>query len=191
MFRALLITSLLASTLTAQSTDTKPLLGFTADHAAKEQQLEQQFDARLNRDNLRNWMKRLSARPHHIGSAYDKDNAEFLASLYKSWGYDTRIEEFDVLFPTPKTRVVEMIAPERFTLKLAEPPLPEDATSGQTSEQLPTYNAYSTDGDVTGDLVYVNYGVPKDYEELEKRGVDVKGKIVISRYGGSWRGIKP
>ncbi len=190
---AILGTLLLLTTLTlAQPANAPaPILGFPTDGAAKEHALEAQFDAKLNRDHLREWMKRLSARPHHIGSPYDKDNAEFLASLFKSWGYDTRIEEFDVLFPTPKTRVVEMVAPETYKLKLAEPPLAEDATSGQTGEQLPTYNAYSIDGDVTGELVYVNYGVPADYEELAKHGIDVKGKIAIARYGGSWRGIKP
>ena len=167
------------------------MLGFTATSAEQERALEAKFDAPLNRDNLRSWMQRLSARPHHIGSAYDKDNAEFLASLFKSWGYDTAIEEFQVLFSTPKKRLVEMVAPEKYTLKLFELPLSQDRTSGQTDEQLPTYNAYSIDGDVTGDLVYVNYGVPADYEMLERNGVDVKGKIVIARYGGSWRGIKP
>lgn len=182
---------LFTATMFAQSADEKPILGFTGAAAAKEHALEAQFDAKLNGDNLRDWMQRLSARPHHIGSPYDKENAEFLASLFKSWGYDTSIEEFQVLFPTPKTRVVEMIAPERYTLKLVEPPLPQDRTSGQTAEQLPTYNAYSIDGDVTGDLVYVNYGIPADYELLARNGVDVKGKIVIARYGGSWRGIKP
>ena len=180
-----------AATASAQPTDAKPLLGFTSANAEKERALESRFDANLNRENLRNWMQRLSARPHHIGSAYDKENAEFLASLFKSWGYDTSIEEFQVLFPTPKKRLVEMIGPERYTLKLFEPPLTQDRTSGQTDEQLPTYNAYSIDGDVTGDLVYVNYGVPADYDILERNGVDVKGKIVIARYGGSWRGIKP
>src|SRR5207245_2501545 len=133
----------------------------------------------------------LSARPHHLGSAYDKDNAEFIAAQFKSWGYDTKIESFQALFPTPKNRLVEMTAPERFTMKLQEPALIEDATSGQQSEQLPTYNAYSIDGDLTGPLVYVNYGRPQDYDDLERAGVDVKGKIVISRYGASWRGIKP
>jgi len=166
-------------------------MGFSAESSARQRGAETRFDASLKADNLRDWMKRLSARPHHVGSAYDKDNAEFIAGLLRSWGYDTNIEEFQVLFPTPKTRLVEMTAPEKFTLKLNEPTLKEDVTSGQQDEQLPTYNAYSIDGDVTGPLVYVNYGVPADYDELEKRGIDVKGKIVVSRYGGSWRGIKP
>src|SRR3954453_3593860 len=183
-----LLVVLLAFSALAQD---KPMVGFTPASAAKQHALEQKFDANLNRDELREWMRRLSAHPHHLGSAYDKENAEFIASLFKSWGYDTTIETFTVRFPTPKTRIVELIAPERVTLKLAETPLPQDATSGQTSEQLPTYNAYSTDGDVTGDLVYVNYGLPADYEELAKRGVDVKGRIVIARYGQLWRGIKP
>jgi N-acetylated-alpha-linked acidic dipeptidase len=74
---------------------------------------------------------------------------------------------------------------------LQEPPIPQDPTSNQQSEQLPTYNAYSIDGDVTAPLVYVNYGVPKDYEALDRLGVSVKGAIVIARYGNSWRGIKP
>lgn len=180
-----------AVTLAAQTATDKPMLGFSAAGAAKQQALEAQFDSKLDRDELREWMRRLSARPHHLGSAYDKQNAEFIASLFKSWGYETAIEEFHVLFPTPKSRVLELIAPEKYAAKLAEPPLAQDATSGQTSEQLPVYNAYSIDGDVTGDLVYVNYGVPDDYEILERNGIDVKGKIVIARYGGSWRGIKP
>jgi len=181
----------LATTLLAQTPADPPMLGFSAANAAKERALEAQFDSSLKRDDLREWLKRLSARPHHLGSAYDKDNAEYIAALFKSWGYDTKIEEFRVLFPTPKRRVVELIAPEHFMAKLVEPPVPGDATSGQQSEQLPVYNAYSIDGDVTGDLVYANYGIPADYEILERNGVDVKGKIVITRYGGSWRGIKP
>src|SRR5207248_591474 len=110
---------------------------------------------------------------------------------YRAWGFETQIEEFSVLFPTPKTRVVELVAPEKYTARLVEPPLAEDATSNQAAEQLPIYNAYSVDGDVTAPLVYVNYGIPRDYDALAERGIDVKGKIVIARYGGSWRGIKP
>jgi N-acetylated-alpha-linked acidic dipeptidase len=189
MRRLLASTLLLTTTLLSAQTAPTPIYGF-AD-PAKEQALEAKFDASLNRANLEAWMKRLAARPHHVGSAYGRENAEFIASLFKSWGYDTAIERFDVLFPTPKTRVLELIAPEKYTAKLAEPALAEDATSSQTAEILPTYNAYSIDGDVTGELVYVNQGIPKDYEVLARNGIDVRGKIVIARYGGSWRGIKP
>jgi N-acetylated-alpha-linked acidic dipeptidase len=168
-----------------------PLLGFSDTGTAAQRTLEERFDASLNPENLRTWMKQLTAHPHHVGSPYGKQNAEFMASLFRSWGYDTRIEEFQVLFPHPKTRQLELIAPTRFTASLAEPPVAEDSTSGQTAEQLPIFNAYSIDGDVTADLVFVNYGIPADYDELARRGVDVKGKIVLARYGGSWRGIKP
>ena len=136
-------------------------------------------------------MQRLSARPHHVGSPYDKDNAEWMLAQFKEWGLDAQIETFDVLFPTPKERVVEMLAPTRFTAKLEEPALSRRSHLVAEGEQLPTYNAYSIDGDVTAPLVYVNYGVPEDYEELERLGISVKGAIVIARYGGSWRGIKP
>ena len=173
------------------ATADKALLGFAPESSAAERTLEARFDEQLKAENLRGWMKRLSARPHELGSAYGRDNAEFLATQFRSWGYDTRLEQFDVLFPTPKTRLLELTAPTHLAARIAEPALKEDATSGQAREQLPTYNAYSVDGDVEGLLVYVNYGVPKDYETLERYGIDVKGKIVITRYGGSWRGIKP
>jgi len=185
-----LVSTLVLPATTGADAD-KPLLGFTADASARQRELEKQFDDRLRADNLRAWMKQMAARPHELGSKNGKDVAEFGAAQFRAWGYDTRIEEFQVLFPTPKTRVLELVEPTRFRAVLAEPPLKEDATSGQTAEQLPVYNAYSVDGDVTAPLVYVNYGVPKDYDELERRGVDVKGKIAIARYGASWRGIKP
>ena len=168
-----------------------PPLGFTPEGADAQRALEARFDALLEARNLRTWMERLSARPHHLGSAWGKQNADFIAGLFRAWGYDTRIEEFYVLMPTPKERRLELVAPTRYVASLEEPALAEDKTSGQKKEQLPTYNAYSADGDVTGELVYVNWGVPADYEELALRGIDVKGKIVIARYGGSWRGIKP
>ena len=136
-------------------------------------------------------MERLSAHPHHVGSPYDKENAEWILAQYKQWGWDAHIEEFQVLFPTPKLRLLEMVAPSKFTAKLEEPAVAVDPTSKQKDEQLPTYNAYSPDGDVTAPLVYVNYGLVADYEELARHGVSVKGAIVIARYGESWRGIKP
>jgi N-acetylated-alpha-linked acidic dipeptidase len=154
-------------------------------------EVEGRFLAIPRPDNMREAMRRLSARPHHVGSAYGRENAEWLLARFREWGWEARIETFDVLFPTPKERLVEMVAPTRFRLALEEPAVPVDPTSGQKAEQLPTYNAYSIDGDVTGPLVYVNYGLPEDYEQLDRLGISVKGAIALSRYGRSWRGIKP
>jgi N-acetylated-alpha-linked acidic dipeptidase len=172
--------------------DEQPLFGYSAESSRTERQWEEKLRAIPSPDNLRSYMERLSARPHNVGSPYDKDNAEWIASKFKEFGLDTHIEQFDVLFPTPKERLVELVeGGPKFTAKLQEPALPQDPTSNQQSEQLPTYNAYSIDGDITAPLVYVNYGIPEDYEQLERMGVSVKGKIVIARYYHSWRGIKP
>lgn len=167
------------------------LFGYSSQTSEKEKNWEQKFRDGIVADNIRESMKRLSAHPHHVGSPYDKDNAEWILSQFKQWGFDAHIETFQVLFPTPKERVLELLAPEKFTAKLQEPPLAIDPTSSQTSEQLPTYNAYSIDGDVTAPLVYVNYGNREDYEQLDRLGITVKGAIVIARYGSGWRGIKP
>jgi N-acetylated-alpha-linked acidic dipeptidase len=142
-------------------------------------------------DRQREYMQHLSARPHHVGSPYGKENAQWLLSTIKQWGLSAHIESFDVLFPTPKDRLVELISPKKFVAALEEPRVVVDITSGQRAEQLPTYNAYSIDGDVAAPLVYVNFGIPDDYDQLERRGISVKGCIVIARYGASWRGIKP
>jgi N-acetylated-alpha-linked acidic dipeptidase len=152
----------LSASLLAQTPVKAPdsIMGFSPAASAAQAALEARFDANLRAENLAAWNKRLSARPHHIGSAYNKENADFIASQFRSWGYDTAIERFDVLFPTPKTRLVQVTAPEKFTLKLSEPAVAGDATSGQQAEQLPSYNAYSIDGDVTAPVVYVNYGIP-------------------------------
>jgi N-acetylated-alpha-linked acidic dipeptidase len=186
-----MVVGLVAVVLPGSAEGPVTLTGFAAADATAQRQLETKFVDAVRKDDLKDWLERLAAKPHHVGSPYDKENAEFIAELFKSWGFETRIERFDVLFPTPKTRELELTAPTKYVARLAEPPLAQDSTSAQTSEQLPTYNAYSIDGDVTAPLVYVNYGVPADYEELDRRGIDVKGKMVIARYGGSWRGIKP
>ncbi len=153
--------------------------------------MEGKYLAIPDRANLRQYMERLTARPHHVGSPYDKDNAEWMLSKFKEWGLDAKIENYEVLFPTPRERVLELTEPRHFTAKLQEPAVSGDRTSAQRDEQLPTYNAYSIDGDVTAPLVYVNYGASDDYEQLERLGVSVKGAIVIARYGATWRGIKP
>jgi N-acetylated-alpha-linked acidic dipeptidase len=166
-------------------------LGYDSRTAVTQRDWEQKFQDGISADNIRENMRRLSARPHNVGSPYDKDNAEWILARFKSWGFEAKIETFEVLFPTPKTRVLELLKPTKFRASLQEPALAVDPTSGQTAEQLPTYNAYSADGDVTARLVYVNYGSREDYEELDRLGVSVKGAIVIARYGSGWRGIKP
>src|ERR1700735_3834130 len=191
MRRAIACFTLFASSAYAVNTGEVTLRGYTSEHAAAEVQWEQKFRELPDPAKVRENMRRLSARPHHVGSPYDKDNAEWLLAQLKSYGLDAQIETFSTLFPTPKSRKLELLGAAPFTAKLEEPALSVDPTSNQKSEQLPTYNAFSRDGDVTGPLVYVNYGRPEDYEVLDRMGVSVKGAIVIARYGMSWRGIKP
>src|SRR6266581_815155 len=171
--------------------DETAFVGYSPRASQTERDWEDKLRAIPDPANLREYMRRLSARPHHVGSPYDKDNAEWILARFKEWGLDAHIETFDVLFPTPKVRVLEMLEPTRFTAKLEEPALAVDPTSNQKSEQLPTYNAYSPDGDVTAPLVFVNYGLPEDYERLDRLGISVKGAIVIAKYYHSWRGVKP
>jgi N-acetylated-alpha-linked acidic dipeptidase len=175
----------------AATTNAQKIMGFTDVNATKQIDWEKQFDAQLKASNQDEYMKFLTSHPHHVGSPQDKANADYMANLFKQWGYQTAIESYYVLFPTPKLRLLELTGSKPYKAKLEEPALAADKTSGQKAEQLPSYNAYSADGDVTAEIVFVNRGVPADYEELEKMGISVKGKIVIAKYGGSWRGIKP
>ncbi len=166
------------------------MLGFTANGASQERQLEQKFNALLSASEMRDWLKRMASEPNQVGSPHDKVNAEWMLAQFKQWGWDAHIEQFDVLYPTPRQELVEMVAPTTFKASLHEPPIKGDATSTLPGA-LPPYNVYGADGDVTGQLVYVNYGMPDDYKELARLGVSVKGKVVIVRYGGGWRGLKP
>ena len=175
----------------ATTAATAHLTGYSSDTLSVEHSWEKKFQEGVMPANIRENMRRLSARPHHVGSPYDKDNAEWILAKMKEWGFDARIETFNVLFPTPKERVVELLEPTKFIAKLQEPQLAFDPTSNQTAEQLPTYNAYSADGDVTAPLIYVNYGDREDYEQLDRLGISAKGAIVIARYGEGWRGTKP
>ncbi|HEY1018249.1 MAG TPA: transferrin receptor-like dimerization domain-containing protein [Sediminibacterium sp.] len=173
-----------------EATAQKTITGFTENSTAAQKQLEQKFDAQLSAERIGKAIKELSAVPHHVGSVGGKAVAENILQKFKAYGWDAKIETYRVLFPTPKTRVLEMVSPTVYKALLKEPALKEDGTSNQ-EDQLPTYNAWSADGDVTGELVFVNYGLPQDYEVLESLGISVQGKIVIAKYGRSWRGIKP
>ncbi|MFK7863336.1 MAG: M28 family peptidase [Pseudohongiellaceae bacterium] len=178
--------ALLSSTLHAQNS----ILGFS-DKSNSQQQIEQAFDAEIKSEELDQWLKFLSSEPHHVGTRKGRENVEFVAEKFRAWGFETEIVEYEVLFPSPKTRELELVAPTRYTASLSEDSLAEDPSTSSVEDLLPPYNAFSTDGDVEGELVFVNYGTPADYEILERYGISVEGKIAISRYGGSWRGIKP
>ncbi|MEO7053322.1 MAG: transferrin receptor-like dimerization domain-containing protein [Rhodanobacter sp.] len=193
--RALLIITSAVATFTAAATDQgnparETMLGFAPASAAAQLSVEQRFDAQLNPADQRQWMKQMSSEPNQVGSPHDKANAEFMLKKFREWGWDAHIETFDVLYPTPKKVALELLGPQPFTATLREPPIAGDATSSLPGA-LPPYNVYGGDGDVTAELVYANYGMPDDYKELARRGVDVRGKIVITRYGGGWRGLKP
>ncbi len=177
--------------LNSSAPEPSTIEGFSSKNSSGENDWEKKFRDGIVPNNIRENMRRLSAHPHHVGSPYDKDNAEWILSRFKEWGFDAHIETFTVLFPTPKERIVELLEPTKYKAKLQEPILPSDPTSNQTAEQLPTYNAYSIDGDVTAPLIYVNFGNREDYDQLDRLGISVKGAIVIARYGGGWRGIKP
>lgn len=187
LFAALVV---LALPVQAQSTN-EALIGFSNEGSAVQEAMEDQYDSHLDPADLEAWMRELTSKAQHVGSPGAKENAEILRDLAREWGFDAEIEVFHVLFPTPKTRRVELLSPNQYTAVLEEPIIEGDESSANRTDMLPPFNAYSADGDVTGELVYVNQGIPRDYEELEKRGISVEGKIVIARYGGSWRGIKP
>ncbi len=165
------------------------LIGFKSASAEAERESEKAFDAAIDPAEMRSWLEQLSAEPNQVGSPHDKANADFQVAKFREWGWDAHIETFYVLYPTPKSESLELVGPTPFKAKLFEAPKEGDKTSGHTGG-LPPYNVYGADGDVTADLVYVNFGMPGDYTELERRGLDVKGRIVIARYGGGWRGLK-
>jgi N-acetylated-alpha-linked acidic dipeptidase len=151
-----------------QSANAQQMMGFSDDDAAHQLQWEKRFDSVLSPKNPDEWMRFISSHPHHAGSVQGKANAEYIANLFKKWGYDVSIENYDVLFPTPKERLLQLNGEHPYTARLFEDPIPGDKSTAQRSEQLPPFNMYSADGDVTAPLVFVNRGVPADYEELER-----------------------
>jgi N-acetylated-alpha-linked acidic dipeptidase len=189
----LLFPAAVAIAADAPADDSAParLLGFSEEASNAQRAIEAQFDELLSPADQDEWLRRLSAKPHHVGSIAGRENAHYLAGLFESWGFDVEIEEYDILLPTPATRELELISPHRYEASLEEDSIAEDPDTSVRDELLSPYNAFSTDGDVEGELVFVNYGIPEDYELLERHGIDVSGKIVIAKYGKSWRGIKP
>lgn len=171
--------------------DSTSMTGFTVEHATTQRDLEKRFDSHIDIGEMRSWLEQMSSAPNHVGSPHDKANAEFMPAKFREWGWDAQLETFQVLYPTLKSHSLEMISPAPFKASLAEPAVDGDSVSAQTNAELAPYNIYGADGDVIGDLVYVNRGMPDDYKELARRGISVAGKIAIARYGGAWRGLKP
>lgn len=163
--------------------------GFDAASQAEEVRWEQQARAIPDAARIGEFIKRYSNQPHLAGTPQSKQTAEGILAQLREFGLDAHIEEFESLLPTPKVRLIEMTAPVKLRLKLEEPAIAGDSNS-RDAGMIPTYNAYSGDGDVTAPLVYANYGLPNDYDLLAARGIDVKGKVVIVRYGASFRGTK-
>jgi N-acetylated-alpha-linked acidic dipeptidase len=178
-----LLSITVAASLGGGSIGAQPPSGGTA--------IEKAFDAAISPHEMSGWMKTMAAEPNHVGSTHNKANAELILKQFEDWGWDAKIETFEVLYPTPVSETLELLGPKRFSATLTERPIPGDATSSRTKDELPAYLAFQGDGDVTASLVYVNYGMPDDYKALQRLGVDVKGKIVIARYGQGWRGLKP
>ena len=174
-----------------QQLNAETIIGFSEEGSLYQKQIETDYDRSLNALEMDKWMKYLSKEPHHVGSLAGKENAEYIAQLFESWGFDVEIEEYYVLIPTPIIRELSLISPTIYKATLTEDSLVEDPSTFVRENLLPPYNAFSIDGKVEGELVFVNYGMPQDYEILDRYGIDVKGKIAIAKYGKSWRGIKP
>jgi len=174
-----------------QAADDQQMLGFSPSAQAVEAELESRFVDLIDPQQISEWSQRLSSHPHHPGSKYSKSNAEYLAGLFSDWGYQVEIETYEIVLPTPAIRELELVSPGKYVATLTEEIVPGDASTLARDEVIPPYNAFSRDGEVEAELVFVNYGIAEDYELLARYGVDVKGKIAIAKYGKSWRGIKP
>ena len=164
--------------------------GFSAAAGAAELARERELKSAQNAAANEADFDVMTAEPHHAGSPYEIKLADYVAGKFKEFGIEATKYEYSVLLPWPGERRIEIVAPDQVKLQVEEEKIRGDQWADKPGI-LPAYNAYSPSGDVTGDIVYVNFGVPADYEQLAKLGIDVKGKIVLARYGGSWRGIKP
>jgi N-acetylated-alpha-linked acidic dipeptidase len=186
----LLAFSFVQTIILAQNRPSETLDGFTPDSSAIERRVEDQFRAAPSSSSAREELRRLTSEAHIAGSPEDYATAVYVRDQMRGFGLNSEIKEYQVLLSFPKTpSILELLTPRRERLQVREDVVPEDPTSA-SRKIVPLYNGYSAAGDITASLVYVNYGLPGDYEAVKKAGVDVKGKIVIARYGNSFRGVK-
>src|ERR1044072_5797666 len=164
--------------------------GFSAERSTAERRWEEQFRAVPDPKSAREHLRRLTVEPHIAGTKEDYDTAVYVRDQLRSYGLAAELREYEVWLNYPKSpTTLELITTKRQPLSTREAVVPGDPTSSNP-KITPLFNGYSASGDVTAPVVYANYGLPPDYEELKKAGVDVKGKIVIVRYGNSFRGVK-
>ncbi len=182
--RRLTLALLLASPLGAQ----QALPGFTRDNAAAQRAAEADVIKRPTAAAARILSRDLSKEPHVAGTPAQARTRDYAINLMKSWGLETEVRTYDIWLPHPVRVRAWRLAPGMKQLALDEPKIAGDPTSALP--QYPTVNGYSGAGDVTGEVVYVNYGLIEDYAQLDAAGVSVKGKIAVARYGRSFRGIK-
>ena len=170
---AVLTLGLFGAVTSFAQTSSAPIRGFTLEGSAAQRALEEKIKAVPQPEQIREYIRVMSEEPHHTGSQASRDVADYVLGKFREWGLDAKLELFDGLMPTPRERHLELLEPERYAATLKEPAIAEDKDSSDEG-QLPTYNAYSPDGDVTAQLVYVNYGMPDDYKKLAELGIDVK-----------------
>jgi len=178
--------SVLPAALAAQQSPT--LTGYTPANAARERDVESRAIARPSPEIASRLSKDLSKETHVAGTPAQARTRDYVISEMKKMGIETEVRAYDVWMPHPVSVHAARVSPNPRELRLPEPPVPGDPTSALP--QYPTVNGYSGEGDVTADVVYVNYGLIEDYAQLDSLGISVKGKIAIARYGRSFRGIK-
>jgi N-acetylated-alpha-linked acidic dipeptidase len=172
------------------SDDAGSIDGFAGDAAVIQRRWEEVFRSAPSPSSAREHLRRLTIEPHVAGTKEDYATAVYVRDQMRSFGLTADLKEYQVWLPYPKApSVVELITPRRERLPVQEAVLANDPTSSNP-KITPLFNGYSASGDVTAPLVYANYGLPGDYDELQKAGVDTKGKIVLVRYGNSFRGVK-
>ncbi|MCC6426229.1 MAG: M28 family peptidase [Phycisphaerales bacterium] len=148
-----------------------------------------ELNARVSSERLRAWHDLLAAEPHVASTAGDRRVIEKIEKAFTEMGLEVQRHEFWALLPRPVTSVLEIVSPEHRALIVKEKILEEDLYT-QHPALDPGWNAFSGNGDVTGEVVYANYGRKEDFAKLAEMGVEVRGKIVIARYGGNFRGYK-
>ena len=175
--------------ISGDAQDTSGIRGFKPAHSEIERQLEQQLQSVPDAARAESNLRQLTSQPHMAGTEASHKVAEWLRDQYRSFGFDTDIVTYSAWLPLPREVKLELTAPERKVLASPEQPFEEDPDT-YNKDAVVGFNIYSPSGEVTAPVVYVNYGMPDDYRELEYLGVSVEGKIAIARYGQGFRGVK-